>query len=173
MRTQVIKLNGLILFLAAGLTISSAAHAASLIQVKQTVFGMDCAPCAHGVEKGLEQLEGVQDATVSLNEGYAAVTLAPKNSVTLQKIQQIVRENGFTPKDATVVISGTLDHSSEHQTVLLADSGEEYPLSAAPDNSTGWQTLQALPAGTDVEIKAQVGQDDPDQFLVLEVKPQA
>lgn len=173
MRSHVIKLNGLILFLAAGLIFSSAAHAVGLVEVKQTVFGMDCAPCAHGVEKGLEKLEGVKDVTVSLNEGYAAVSLTPRNAITLEKIQQVIRENGFTPKDATVVVSGTIAHSSDHQLVLSAGPGQEYPLSAAPDSSTAWQTLQTLPVGTTVNIKAHVGEGEPHQLLVLEIEPEA
>lgn len=172
MHTHIIKLNGLILFLTAGLIFSSFAHATGLIEVKQTVFGMDCSPCAHGVEKGLEKLEGVKDVTVSLNDGYAAVTLAPDNSITLEKIQQVVRENGFTPKDATVVVSGTVAHTTDHQLVLTTDSSQEYPLNAAPDNSAAWQTLQALPVGTTVEIKAHLGEGETRQLLVLEVEPQ-
>lgn len=155
-----------------GTAFSGASSAAGLVKVKQTVFGMDCAPCAHGVEKGLEKLEGVKDATVSLNEGYAAVVLTPENSVTLEKIQKVVRENGFTPKDATVVISGTVAHSNDHQLVLSAGSGQAYPLSAAPENSTAWQTLQALPVGTTVEIKARLGAGETRQLVVLEVEPQ-
>ena len=83
-----------------------AVQADGLLQVKQTIFGMDCAPCAYGVQKGLKQLSGVQHVTVSLKDGQAVVELAPDNAVTLAEIQTVIRHGGFTPKQATLRVSG-------------------------------------------------------------------
>lgn len=59
------------------------ARADGLIQAEQTIFGMDCAPCAYGTEQSLKKLAGVTSVTVSLNEGKASVTFAPDSETTL------------------------------------------------------------------------------------------
>jgi len=75
---------------------------AELRKVEQTVYGMDCVPCAYGLEKSLKKIGGVEDVKVSLNDGKAIISLKPGNTVTLEQIQDIVRKNGFTPKEANV-----------------------------------------------------------------------
>ena len=89
-------------------TLAVSAQADGFQQVDQAVFGMDCAPCAYGIQKSLEKLPGVLHATVTLNDGKAVVDLAPDNQVTLAEIQDVIRHNGFTPKDASVTATGTL-----------------------------------------------------------------
>jgi copper chaperone CopZ len=173
MHSFTMKLSARGLLLCAGILLAGAASAGGLLEVKQTVFGMDCAPCAHGVEKGLEKVEGVKDATVSLNEGYAAVTLAPDNSVTLKKIRQIIKDNGFTPKDATVVVSGALAHGSDNQLLLTTGGGQEYVLVTAPDRQSVQQELGALPDGAVVEVKAHLGEGETIVLSVLAVQPEA
>ena len=81
---------------------------AELLKVEQKIYGMDCAPCAYGVEKGLKKLEGVKKAQVSLNKGTAVVELKPGNNVTVDQIKDIVKRNGFTPKE-TRILEGSKD----------------------------------------------------------------
>lgn len=76
---------------------------ADLVEVKQTVYGMDCAPCAYSVQKNLEKLEGVESAKVNLNTGVVDVKLVPGSGVTVAKIQQVIKDAGFTPKQAETV----------------------------------------------------------------------
>jgi copper chaperone CopZ len=173
MHNFTMKLSAHALLLCAGVLLGSAANAGGLLEVKQTVFGMDCAPCAHGVEKGLEKVDGVKDATVSLNEGYAAVTLAPDNTVTLEKIHQIIQDNGFTPKDATVVVSGAVARGNDDQLLLTTGGGQEYALVAASDRQSVQQELSALPDGAAVEIKAHVREGETSELSVLAVQPEA
>jgi copper chaperone CopZ len=92
--------------LTAALAFSVATARAELRKVEQVVYGMDCAPCAYGLEKGLKKLKGVKDVTVSLNKGTAIVELKPGNKVTVEDIKKIVRKNGFTPKE-TKILEGT------------------------------------------------------------------
>lgn len=76
---------------------------AGLGEVRQTVYGMDCAPCAYGVQKSLEALPGVASAKVSLNTGIVDIKLKPGNDVTLEKIQGVIKAAGFEPKGAEIV----------------------------------------------------------------------
>ncbi|AGA80338.1 heavy-metal-associated domain-containing protein [Echinicola marina] len=81
---------------------------AQLVKVDQEVFGMDCAPCAYGLERGLKKMGGLGSIKVSLNDGKAYLTLSPDNKLTLQKIQEEVKNNGFSARRAEVVLTGEL-----------------------------------------------------------------
>ena len=91
------------------LTIFSLSGAmAQLMKVDQEVFGMDCAPCAYGLERGLKKMDGLESVRVSLNDGKAYLKLAPDNELTLQKIQKEVKNNGFSARNAEVILKGEL-----------------------------------------------------------------
>lgn len=117
-----------ILFLASLLPVS--ALAAGLEHVNQTIYGMDCAPCAYGVEQGLKGLSGVEQVKVSLNDGYVEVHLANDSQTTLAEIREVIRKNGFTPKAADLHVSGTVVQSDDGQLVLKTDV-ETFALEAA------------------------------------------
>jgi copper chaperone CopZ len=172
MHSSMMKLRAQALLLCAGVVLGSAANAGGLLKVKQAVSGVDCAPCAHGVEKGLERIEGVKDATVSLDEGYATVLLAPDNSVTLEKIRQIIQDNGFTLKDATVVVSGAIARGIYNQPLLTTGDGQEYVLVTTLNRESVQQELSALPDGAAVEVKAHLDEDETIVLSVLAVQPE-
>jgi copper chaperone CopZ len=90
--------------------------------VKQTIYGMDCAPCAYGVEQGLKALSGVEAVTVSLNDGYAEVDLREDSQLTLADIREVIRKNGFSPKNAEVRVSGKVVESDEKRLLLKTDT---------------------------------------------------
>ncbi|PSR01406.1 MAG: hypothetical protein BRD50_08810 [Bacteroidetes bacterium SW_11_45_7] len=73
--------------------ISSNIASAQLIQVEQTVYGMDCAPCAYAVEGEMMNKSGVKKAQVDLDKG---------------EIQDGVKKSGFSAKEAKVVLKGNL-----------------------------------------------------------------
>ncbi len=81
---------------------------AQIQKVDQEVFGMDCAPCAYGLERGLKKMDGLQSVRVSLNDGKAYLELTENNSLSLKQIQEEVENNGFSAKNAEVVIEGKL-----------------------------------------------------------------
>lgn len=86
---------------------SVAAHA-EYEQVNLTVFGMDCAPCAHAIHVSMKGIQGVNTVDVDLNTGLVAIKLTPGNSAVMNQFNQAVERNGFTHKDATVVARGKL-----------------------------------------------------------------
>ncbi len=90
-----------------------------LLKVSQTVFGMDCAPCAYGVKQGLQKIAGVNSAKVSLNKGKAFITLDPVNHLTLAAIQKEIKDNGFSPRDANVEMKGILEKNNGRLTIQV------------------------------------------------------
>jgi copper chaperone CopZ len=105
----------------------SAAQADGLLRVEQTVFGMDCAPCAYALQKGLSKLAGVTKVEVSLNDGKALVEFVPGSITTFSQFHDIIVHGGFTPREAVVVVAGKVAQQGG-QLVLLADAGGSYRL---------------------------------------------
>jgi len=128
-------------------------HANGLTEVAQTIFGMDCAPCAYGIEKGLKKLPGVTAVRVSLNEGQAVVALAADSSTTIENIRKIIRDNGFTPKAARVKLVGTLTQAGGGLW-LEAPGVPRYRLTAS--NGAVEAALRERPNGETVKIEGEI-----------------
>lgn len=126
---------------------------AQLQEVKQTVFGMDCAPCAYAQENRLKAMEGVDEASVSLNEGLATVKFQPENEITLEQIREAVRESGFSPEEATLTLQGRLEEH-DGQWVLVTSAGERYRLEEVGEITSIDTGVQATVTGTVPEGKA-------------------
>ena len=110
-----------------GFTMASMPAYAQLLEVKQTVFGMDCAPCAYGLEKRLKKIEGTTKARVSLNEGLATIDLAKANRVKLSTIREAIRESGFSAEESTIRATGTLMLEDGHW-IFEVGTGEKFVL---------------------------------------------
>jgi copper chaperone CopZ len=90
------------------LALTSVAARAEYEQVNLTVFGMDCAPCAHAIHVSMKGIEGVNTVDVDLNTGLVTIKLTPGNSAAMRQFNQAVEKNGFTHKDAVLVARGKL-----------------------------------------------------------------
>lgn len=143
-----VLLNGIWLASLAG--VAPQAHADGLTRVEQTIFGMDCAPCAYGIEQGLKKLPGVTAVRVSLNEGRAEVTLAADSPATLENMRRIVRDNGFTPKAARVTLTGTFQRADDGEW-LAATGLPRYRLIAGDETVAAALRAQAHGSGVQVE----------------------
>lgn len=141
---------------------------ADLIEVDQTIWGMDCAPCAYGMEKGLKKLDGVKQVKVSLNKGNAIIEFAAENKLTLADIRRVVRAGGFTPKAATVTISGTLQREGEELRLHVGDT--HYALKPSEEAKDVWQRLQKTAVGATVTVGGDTPADHDDQIRVRNVK---
>lgn len=122
---------------------------AQLLKVDQAVYGMDCAPCAYGLEKGFKKMEGIEAVKVSLNDGIAYLTLAPENGLTLRKIQETVKSNGFSSRSAKVVLKGVLKQNENGWAISMND--ETFLLNPDTEN----KILSALKPGP-VKLKGLV-----------------
>lgn len=115
---------------------------AQLREVRQVIYGMDCAPCARGVEASLQRLEGVQSVKISLNDGTADIRLASDNTQTLERIRQRIADNGFSPKEARVKLTATVQERNG-EPVLATTAGEIYALLPGVEAEKVFNRLQA------------------------------
>ena len=119
-------------FLALGtLALSSCAAHAEYQQVNLTVFGMDCAPCAHAIHVSMKGIQGVNKVDVDLNSGLVSIKLTPGNVAAMRQFNEAVEKNGFTHKDATVVARGKITGSAAAPFFEVAGTQDRFALAPA------------------------------------------
>jgi cation transport ATPase len=126
------------IFVAAFLTLASLTAQAEYQQINLTVFGMDCAPCAHAIRVSMKGIQGVDTVDVDLNTGLVTIKLKPGNNARMRQINEAVEKNGFTDKDADVVIRGRLSGNTASPFVEVTGTQDRYaltPLAAGADLS--------------------------------------
>lgn len=87
----------------------------------------------------VKSVAGVESVDVSLAKGLASVKMKPGNTVTLKQLQSAITKNGFTMKDSTVTLEGTvvveagrvqLKVSSSNEMLDLVPQGQVAPAAA-------------------------------------------
>lgn len=68
----------------------------------------------------MKKIPGVESVKVSLNRGEALLRLKPGNSVTVERIRQVVLDNGFTPKDSDVEVLGRVTERNGQPALALS-----------------------------------------------------
>lgn len=128
------------LLTASALAFATLAAHAEYKQVNLTVFGMDCAPCAHAIHVSMKGIKGVNTVDVDLNTGLVVVKLAAGNNAVMRQFNQAVEKNGFTHKDATVTARGKLTGTASAPFFEVAGTQDRFALTPAP----GAENLSAL-----------------------------
>jgi copper chaperone CopZ len=82
------------------------------------------------VRVSVKSVVGVESVDVSLAKGLASVKMKPGNTVTLKQLQSTITKNGFTMKDSTLAVEGTV--VVEAGTVQLKVSGSNEMLDLVP-----------------------------------------
>ena len=77
----------------------------------------------------MKKVAAVEQVRVSLNDGLTVLDLKPGNSTTLSELRQIIKNNGFVPKEATVVAPGAV---AGDQTFVVSGTNERLTFSAPP-----------------------------------------
>jgi hypothetical protein len=91
------------------------------------------------VRVSLKSVSGVDSVDVSLEKGLAVVKMKPGNTVTLKQLNEAVAKNGFTMKDSTATVAGTVVMTGDKVTLRVSGSNDVLqlvPQSDAAPNST-------------------------------------
>jgi len=76
----------------------------ALKELKLQITGMTCAACATRIEKGLNKLEGVSQATVNLALENSTITYAPEK-ITVDELEQKVAGAAMAFSSVSVVLN--------------------------------------------------------------------
>jgi copper chaperone CopZ len=128
--------------------LSSVAHA-EYRQVNMTVFGMDCAPCAHAIHVSMMGIRGVDTVKVDLNTGLVNISLNPGNSAGLHQFEEAVEKNGFTHKGATVVVRGKLSGTADAPVLEITGTSDHYVLAPSGQPAADISALMGKPVEVD------------------------
>lgn len=82
----------------------------------------------------LKSLSGVDSVDVSLEKGLAVVKMKPGNTTTLKQLNEAITKNGFTMKDSTATVAGTVT-TVDGKTVLRV-SGSNDLFQLAPHSAS-------------------------------------
>jgi hypothetical protein len=82
------------------------------------------------VRVSLKAVSGVDSVDVSLEKGLAVVKLKPGNTATLKQLNEAITKNGFTMKDSTATVAGTV--TSTDGNAMLRVSGSNDMLQLVP-----------------------------------------
>lgn len=96
--------------------------------VDMTVFGMDCAPCAHAVHVSVKGIKGVDTVDVNLNTGLVQIKLAAGNTAGMRQMDEAIEKNGFTHKDATITARGKITGAANALFLEVAGTSDRYAL---------------------------------------------
>ena len=106
----------------------------------------------------VEKLDGVESAEVSLNEGRVHVQLASENSVTIARLRRVIRDQGFSPRDATLTLTARIEIRGGGLVAIVPGSGVTYTVTA------GGEVRPRLSeaAGGTVVLEGEVAMDEDD-----------
>lgn len=119
------------LFALALAIVSTSVANAQYKTVDMTVFGMDCAPCAHAVHVSVKGIKGVEKVDVDLNTGLVAIKFASANSAGMRQIEEAIEKNGFTHKDASVTVRGKVTGAAGAFFLEVPGTTDRYALNSA------------------------------------------
>ena len=114
---------------AALIALTPIAARAEYQQVNLTVFGMDCAPCAHAIHVSMKGIQGVDKVDVDLNTGLVTIKLNTANTASMRQFNEAVEKNGFTHKEADLIARGKLTGTAAAPILLVSGTQDRYALS--------------------------------------------
>jgi len=91
----------------------------------------------------MQKVDGVQGVRVSLKEGLTILDLKPGNAVTLARLRQIIKNNGFVTTEAAVVASG--QPGADQRVFAVSGTNEQLTLAEAPQQAGSQWRLRVEP----------------------------
>ncbi len=72
----------------------------------------------------LKSVSGVDSVDVSLEKGLAVVKMKPGNTATLKQLNEAITKNGFTMKDSTATVAGTVIVTGDNAMLKVSVSND-------------------------------------------------
>jgi hypothetical protein len=104
------------------------------------------------VRVSLKSVSGVDSVDVSLQKGLAVVRMKPGNVTTLKQLNEAITKNGFTMKESTATVVGTVTSMGDKETLHV--SGSNDVLQLLPQHGTT-STVTSL-AGKTVVVEGTI-----------------
>ena len=89
----------------------------------------------------MKAVPGVDTVDVNLEKGLATVKMKPGNSTTLKQLNEAIAKNGFTMKDSTAIIAGTVVATNGKTAVQVSGSNDVLNLVPELNNAVNSDSL--------------------------------
>ena len=122
----------------------------------------------------LKAVPGVDSVDVSLEKGLAVVKLKPGNMATLKQLNEAIAKNGFTMKDSTATVAGTVTSTDGNAMLRVSGSNDLLqlvPQSASASTATSMIGKTVLVEGTIPEAGKGKAPDSLRYQSITEEKP--
>jgi copper chaperone CopZ len=125
------------------------------------------------VSVAVKKIAGVQSVNVSLNKGLVTIELAAGNHLTMIELRRVITANGFSPKEANVVVDGVLENRAGTPTLKSDGTNETFLLVPMQNAASAFEDVKRLiPQGAHAEINGRIDPPrGPEQLAVASVKP--
>jgi copper chaperone CopZ len=103
------------------------------------------------VRVSLKSVSGVDSVDVSLQKGLAVVKMKPGNVTTLKQLNEAITKNGFTMKESTATVIGSVASTDDKETLRVSGSNDVLqlvPQSGATPNVTSLVGKTVVVEGT-------------------------
>ena len=112
----------------------------------------------------MQKVKGVETVRVSLNDGLTILDFTPANTVKLNDLRQIIKNNGFVSKEAHVIVRGRAKDVTGGTVFETSGTGETFAVVSDPQHPEVLGMLRAKPTPTVLEVTGTVdapGSDRP------------
>ena len=82
-------------------------------ELKIRVDGLSCPFCAYGLEKKLNDIDGVENIYIDIDEGVVTLQVNEEDKISPEEIREKIKEAGFTPKE--IVFSNKEDKTEKKE----------------------------------------------------------
>jgi copper chaperone CopZ len=108
--------------------------------------------CAFAVRGAIKKFQGVDSVDVSLNKGLATVKLKPGNSMNAEQFWEVIKKNGYTPKETRVIVRGQVLIASGKTQLKVTGTDRTYELAGHQSAPKAFDDVKRL-AGKTVTVE--------------------
>lgn len=132
------------------------------------VEGMSCPFCAFGVEKKLQQVEGVESITIDMKKGTASLKAKKGQSIGITQVQEAVKSSGFSPGKIMITAAGMLKLDDKQRPLFHPGGAAQSFLLTDLKDALREKTLSLAQSGKSAEIQGAVRKKDGTWALIPE-----
>ena len=111
----------------------------------------------------MRKLPGVESVDVSLERAMTDVRLRPGNTVTLDRLRRVIKNNGFNAEEADITVVGKIRERGGQPVLLVTGTESVLILVADPKNPKAFQQIREhlqAQRGMPLEVRGNVVSGD-------------
>jgi outer membrane lipoprotein-sorting protein len=111
----------------------------------------------------MRKLPGVESVDVSLERAMTDLRLRPGNTVTLDQLRKVIKNNGFNPKEADITVVGKISERDGQPVLSVTGTESVLILVADPKNAKAFEQIREhlkAQRGMPLEVRGNVVSGD-------------